>query len=111
MQTTAKQKARYVMTKKTIEISDKTLAMLANYCKVTGTKEKEAVKSAIQRLSSPFLSEWNEPKPAMYISAYSSQPCYVLRKEDRFGKPYFRIVLDGELRSVPQSAIRFPAPD
>lgn len=99
------------MRKKTIEISDKTLAMLANYCKVTGTDEEKAVETAIQRLSSPFLSEWDEPKPAMYVSAYSSKPCYVLRKEDRFGKPYFRIVLDGELRSVPQSAIRFLDPN
>lgn len=99
------------MKKKTIEISSKTLEMLVNYCKVTGMDEEKAVETAIQRLSSPFLPEWDEPKPAMYVSAYSSTPCYVLRKEDRFGKPYFRIVLDGELRSVPQSAIRFAAPD
>ena len=87
-----------------LEINDTVLDLLHNYCKVTDTPENEAVETAIRKMTISYVADNGHPKRAMLKKAGSLMPCYVL---GRTRENYYRIVIAGQLMSVPTDHVVF----
>lgn len=105
-------------------MKESTEKLLEQYCLMTGREKEEAVEIALQQFLGRYKAKDGEPKKATYLEGVTPYerkmaeienrevevkkiPCYVLEKTSMMGKPYYRIVVDGMLMSVPGYCVEF----
>lgn len=90
-----------------MKLSEENKEKLEIYCEMTGKDPEDVVNESVKRTLLYCVSSTKRPLKAILIETDGSEElCYILEKTTVFGKPYYRIMADGRVMSVPEKNIK-----
>ena len=92
-----------------IKISNETAEQLKMYCELTGSDMDTVVEESIMRTAAPYMPMVGYPKRGT-VKMYdgSESPCVVLGIKTMLQNVYYRIVVEGKIKTVPMREVRIP---